>query len=172
MGKKKPADVDPRDVYNRAASFELAALSLTRSYGGGDKALKVPIVVNSAFSLELYLKCLLYLEGKPTKADGHSLRNLYGNLDDLHQTVVLVRYDAAIAMSPMMQHTFRRERERTLPTLKWDLDSLLGRLNNAFSAWRYDYELTVNEMVYHGAQPVREAIRSLILDLRPDWPMP
>jgi len=62
--------VNAKEVFSTAEVFRDAARILDRSMSEGLMLhLALPLVVNAAFSTELYLKCLLLVENNPT--EGH-----------------------------------------------------------------------------------------------------
>jgi hypothetical protein len=85
-----------------------------------------PFVVNSAFSIELYLKTLHELQG--AGAHGHALLELYDTLTETAQDVVFrfaLAYAAKYKVALSTREQFR---------------SFVVELNNAFVEWRYCYE--------------------------------
>lgn len=83
-----------------------------------------PFVVNSAFSIEVYLKTIHQLSGKLVK--GHKLRAIYDSLPIEQQSKIL---DAAKRFS----RDFRIKDYNEFPNYITELD-------NAFVEWRYLYE--------------------------------
>ena len=84
----------------------------------------VPFVVNSTFSIELYLKTLGQIHNKPMK--GHHLLELFDLLpNEAHQGIQAVLPDCRQGWGP---------REVV------DLRTCISELNNAFVEWRYCYE--------------------------------
>lgn len=85
-----------------------------------------PFVVNSAFSIELYLKTLHELQG--SAAWGHWLLELYDPLSETTRNTV-VRHALANAKQYGVKLTTADE-----------FRSYIAELNNAFRDWRYCYE--------------------------------
>jgi hypothetical protein len=89
----------------------------------------VPFVVNSAFSIELYLKTLLQVHGTPKKV--HSLLTLYDALPaDTRATIERV----AVSFAP----NYLQPEQLAKPFVFRDV---ITTLDNAFVEWRYAYEL-------------------------------
>ncbi|MBI3894514.1 MAG: hypothetical protein HY313_01145 [Acidobacteria bacterium] len=86
----------------------------------------VPFVVNSAFSIELYLKTLLNLHG--VAARGHSLLNLYDALPEEARGAV---FDAAKRHAHEYQVKVSTQEE---------FRGFVAELDTAFVEWRYCYE--------------------------------
>ncbi len=83
-----------------------------------------PFVVNSAFSIEIYLKTLGQIHGIPLK--GHKLLSLFDSLPmEAHQRICAVLVDCL------------KEWE---PTGGVDLRTCISELSDAFVEWRYCYE--------------------------------
>jgi len=85
-----------------------------------------PFVVNSAFSIELYLKTLHHLRGSRTR--GHSLLVLYDSLSDETRDVV---FSIAQQQGPAYQVGVAS---------KGVFRSFVAELDTAFVDWRYCYE--------------------------------
>ena len=110
---------DPRQIVNTAASFFLAAdRSLEqRSLGPGQfQMLIVPAIVCRVFSIELYFKAIVTLEGG--SATGHKLDELYAQLSPNSQTAIRTRASLSEA----------------------ELHQKLGEVSKAFVEWRYIFE--------------------------------
>ena len=88
----------------------------------------VPFVVNSAFSIELYLKTLHHIAGTPQR--GHRLLVLF---DALPADVRAELEAAAMVNAPAYLGPQHAERSSTLRDLVSDLD-------NSFVEWRYWHE--------------------------------
>lgn len=168
---RQPAKpLDPFRIFKHATAFELATFTLAKGFKQGNEAFRVPFIVNSAFSAELYFKCLLHLEQRGDKADGHELHKLYQSFTKPHKQRIEVMFQQGMQTNPVMANIFAHESSGDLPKLSWGIDDILKRCNLAFPKWRFSYELAKNEMVYAGIQPIRDAVRSLILELQPTWP--
>ncbi len=94
----------------------------------------VPVVVNHAFSLELYLKCLLQIENK--LARGHLLDALFGALLPDHRLRIEQAYEKSFGP----------------PRVGMKLADIVKRCSDAFVEWRY-----LNEGKYNIASGVYDA---------------
>lgn len=114
-------------MFRQALSFATTAASLYKTdlikapRNGFSIA---PFIVNSAFSIELYLKTLGQIHNNPMK--GHELLHLFDSLpSDAHQGI-----DGVLPNC----------RKEWGPKDGVDLRICISELNNAFVEWRYCYE--------------------------------
>ena len=161
--------IDPHAIFIQASAFELATLELVQLFKQGSRELEAPFVVNSALSMELYLKCLLHIENKPTQARGHEFVKLFGRLTPQHRTEIANHFEQEKLRHPVLLSIFAAERAGRISALQWGINDVLIRSNEAFEKWRYSYELPINNMVYAGVQPVRDGVRKVILQIHPRW---
>ena len=120
----------PQVMFRQARSFANTASYLQRGLlqipaNALDFA---PFVVNSTFSIELYLKILLTLAGRSNKACGHSLLDLYEKLPS----------DTKVAMLSAAKQAAKKYQVRVEQLS--DLRNLVSALDKAFVEWRYLYE--------------------------------
>jgi len=87
----------------------------------------VPYVVCASFCTELYLKCLVLLEGKSYELL-HSYRKLFDALEADTQASINKIFDDLCIIDPHPAG------------IKEDLDAVLTDTSNAFVSWRYLYE--------------------------------
>ena len=110
---------DPRQIFNTARSFSLAAnRSLEqRPLGQGQsEVLMVPAVACQAFAIELYFKAIITLEGG--SATGHELGSLYSKIRPNTQAAIRTRASLS----------------------EVELNSKLEEVSKAFVEWRYIFE--------------------------------
>jgi len=119
--------------------------------------------VNGAFAIELYLKCLLAVEGSQLPAT-HNLKDLFAQLNRESRDKIRRRHDE-LAKSNSVLSDFRKR------GIKTDLNSLLEDGQDIFRQFRYLFEGIPNRI-----QPVGFAldlfgqiIRNRMLDLRRGW---
>jgi hypothetical protein len=130
---KEPTTV--RNMFRQALSFATTAAylhkkDLSRSPWNGYSV--APFIVNSAFSIELYLKTLGKIYDKQMK--GHDLLTLFDSLPiAAHQTI-----DAVL---PACIKEFG-------PAGNVDLRTCISELANAFIEWRYLYERVGAQTAY------------------------
>jgi hypothetical protein len=144
--------------YEQARRFEIAAGIL--NYVSNAKLVPspqlfdpgVPIVVNHAFALETYLKCLLQIEDK--LGEGHELNVLFHGLDP----GIRSRIEAAFKTSGKTVLVL-------IPTLT--VAEVLDRCKDAFVEWRYLHEeKPINHAIYDAVQ-VLPSVRSVVWEQMP-----
>lgn len=115
-------------MYNQAFAFAKTSAQL---YDQGlkkiprDGQLIVPWIVNSAFSIEIYLKTLGQMYGLPSR--GHNISDLYSGLPDDARASILAELPNAL-------------KDRKF-TSEFDIAAITSALNKAFVEWRYHYEV-------------------------------
>jgi hypothetical protein len=130
---KSPLDllIERRDMYRHALRFERASdvLFLPENH----PELTVPAVVNSAFALEVYLKCLRHIETGERPKNGHLLKTaLFDELTIGHQS----RIEAIYKLRPDCGNiTIRQHLEAS---------------DDAYPYWRYLYEKEGQWRMYAG----------------------
>jgi len=123
----------------------------------------VPRTVLLAFSLELYLKCIITLEGKEYIGI-HHLEKLFSELEGDTQTVIKACYNqrngnaAAAAL----------EYKKLGISVSHDFESALSLSSNAFQKFRYAFEKP-SEMFGWMADDILQCVRATILARNPDW---
>ena len=119
-----------------------------------------PMFVVQAFATELYLKCLLVLDGAVPW--GHELYTLFGELKPDRKIRIEHFYkehnDADVAFFDAQQ---------AQPDVIFSLEFSLREMNKAFEKWRYAYESPGPQNSFLG-QPWL-AVRSAILEIKPEW---
>jgi len=168
----------PEEVFRLGASFEHSAQAIVHSMvvaKGGAFTVSasigsappgmVPMVVCMTFSVELYLKCLVWLETGAPRQRGHSLVSLFGLIAPARQARVKHHYDAFIGP--------HRDRIEATPAPDFgpgstEFGSALQVASDGFADWRYAYE---RNMVSgpNLAQYFAYAVRRSIIEVRPDW---
>ena len=107
--------------------------------GEGDSDSITPYVVNAAFSLELNLKVLRYLETSAWPK-GHELKELYRKLTKTSKDFLASTIEEVVARSKVhRQIEAAINRQMNIP-FSWDVDSLIEQSSNAFVNWRYAFE--------------------------------
>jgi hypothetical protein len=128
-----------------------------------------PFVVNGAFALEVYFKCLIFLETN-NRVRGHDLDKLFGMLTPAHQNAIDT-YSRDIAPKDAAHQSAQANRPElatTVGCLKYSAD--------AYEHYRYIYEppeadpVTGLPVLYgFVCWQIIWATRRFILELRPDW---
>lgn len=105
----------------------------------GDVELITPYVVNGAFSLELYLKVLLFAEtGAPAR--GHKLKGLYDKLTEGSKDFLADRIRGFIDYSRFHRDMAALITRKSKISFSWDIESLIAHSSDAFEKWRYAFE--------------------------------
>lgn len=148
-----------------------AVLPLLKKAAQGKPTLRppgfIPSIVLSAFSLELFLKCLhQILSGG--YAPKHNLHDLYKSLPASIQTDIADSYQKAkdagrypSSVPPLAMNGTPH------PAGHYDIEAVLTRIGRAFEMWRYSFEYEFREE-YSGVGPLSEALIVTIVGLRPD----
>jgi hypothetical protein len=126
-----------------------------------------PWVMCSSFSLELYLKCLILIEGGA--ATGHNLETLFRKrISGDSQDAIRANYekkraqqDAIFAAAVAAGHM--------PPPPKSNFDFVLHASAEAFTRFRYAYEGLVGNQQGWLAGQIGECVRERIIELNPDW---
>jgi len=158
---------NPRNVFVAAEQFyrcanlilkQLNAATTTVIPGNGHTAYRMaPVVAISAFAFELFLKCLLSIDGvAPPKT--HNLRDIFAKLPKRTQSEIEARYDEQRAGSQ-----FARGPD-------FAMRDVLEGSADAFESHRYIFELhdptTVSQYTVH---VLCNTVRAMLVEAHPDW---
>jgi HEPN domain-containing protein len=167
MTKATAAQFDPLRIYIQAERFLFADEKLRgKDVLTGPEIgsyVVLPCVVMQAFSIELYLKCLIGLEGRPVPR-GHHLRNLFDRLNGKSQKELAALW--------LADHDSREALRNVLPS-KWrdaisdDVGQALSDGSRAFEELRYAYEREPVCRFYIDTLP--RMLRGMIWARRPEW---
>lgn len=155
---------DPRDIFNTANSFDEATRALAEKLAKTNDVgtYMAPIITLSSFSVELYLKCIYFIEqGKPALKT-HRLDKLYESLSEGSQMVIRLIYDVSVKHDPLVQTMLRK-----VPSAKVDLLTVLNEFSDAFEKWRYSHHKEFHG--FHASGPLIKALKARIGSLKPDW---
>jgi hypothetical protein len=148
---------NPRGIYLHAHEFERAAQLL------GESEHRVQVisacVSNCAFSLELYLKCLLHLESGTYPDDCHALLTLFGALSLRHRQRIEELY-LEFQINKLKQRRYRRF---------YSLHELLSISNRGFVEWRYSFE-DKNKKLHFCAGVIIPSVKRVIAEVCPIFP--
>jgi len=126
-----------------------------------DHPMFVPIIVNSAFSLELYLKCLIHIERDefPKWTQTHLLMSkLFKGLTKTHKIKIRGLYDQA------WDELWRKyPKDRTPQPFR----KAMKVSDDAFDSWRYLHEYPRKRRQYGGA-PIIPHVREVICQEMPE----
>lgn len=170
---------EPRDAFFFGAAFELAALTIAREdnrrmaevAASNFQLLMLPLgtpgIVNSAFALELYFKCLIWTEsgGAPQPIREHKLLPLFQKISAARQKRISDLFDQVTTGHPWWIK-IRTKFPSELPNYR--IPKVLENGSNAFKEHRYTFEgiQTAKECFFSPAVP---ATRETILEMQPDW---
>ena len=120
--------------------------------------------VNAAFAVELYLKCLLLIEGGQVP-ETHNLKQLFNQVSRESRGKITKRHNTLAADHPVLSE-FRQKLG-----IKTDLNSILEDGQDIFTQFRYFFEGIPNRMepIGFGLDLFAQIVRNRILDLRPEW---
>jgi hypothetical protein len=174
-GKKPVAIIDPEQIFRHALAFEYAEIVLKADESAAVRAFKktgatqiwlpptiVPQVVIAAFALELYLKCLIYLE-TGSAPQGHEIVKLFRKVSAAKQAKIRTIYQANVGNDVICRHIIAQFKNPHL----FDFDPVLNSINTTFVDWRYYYE----KPVFTGTEArfFLAPVRTVIFELRPTW---
>lgn len=125
-----------------------------------------PQIVLGAFTVELYLKCLLHLQGRRVP-DTHLLQMLFHALDTKTQQAFREGWDAHMATDPQLQRIIPVAERVSGKSIGHDFDWHIAAANRAFVEIRYAYEEAPRTGFFLGS--FLSWIRNYILSKRPEW---
>lgn len=123
----------------------------------------IPGMVLSSFTSELFMKCLILIEGKSPK-DEHHLSRLFEMLHSNTKEQLRSLWSAEVAWNELEFQENERKFNATIPR---DLDSALMDCGNSFVLMRYLYEDPKRAKFYIVDLP--SALRNLIRERMPSW---
>ncbi|CUU20835.1 hypothetical protein CDS [Bradyrhizobium sp.] len=166
MREDKPA-IDPLRIYIQAERFlfadeKLRSREVLISPEIGSYV-ALPCIVMQAFSIELYIKCLICLEGHPIPR-GHHLKNLFDRLNGKTQKELSVLWTA--------DNESREAFRKMLPAqfhsaVSDDVRQALSDGARAFEELRYAHEGEPACRFYIDTIP--RMLRQIIWQRKPDW---
>jgi len=158
MDKKVQKAIDPKGVFQTAEVFRASSIIL----GNQGPNYMFPMVICAAFSLELYMKCLILIEGGASK--GHDLKDLFSKTTSASQKKVRESYEPYKAKADAMYAAFKG-----VPVPKTDFDFVLGASAKAFEHFRYAYEGAVEDQEGWMASDISECVKERVVELKPEW---
>lgn len=158
---------NPENVSKVAGAFaQSGGMLLTAGTQGNRPQQTFPGIVCSAFSLELYLKCLILLEGNKYTGT-HKLDKLFQKLSQDSQTAIRNGCTPLLQMQNIWNGVPRPPSSPPLPVL--DFDYALQASRNAFDVFRYVYETEKLDGGNWFGQPIIQCTKERIIALRPEW---
>jgi hypothetical protein len=157
--------IDPRIVFQHASRFH---------YGTGVLRLDIQqttiayhlqsYIMLSAFTSELYLKCLHALERGGSRLRTHDLCGIFEQLSDETRAFCVGEWDKVTAYYTGRLFLLNGQQLK-MPD---DLRTELAATGKIFQDIRYFYEGTESARHWY-LSPLPDILRSRILDLRPEW---
>ncbi len=123
-------------------------------------------MTNSAFSLELYFKCLVRMSRKPL-VKGHDLEKLFASIGQRDRAKITNYFDAY--SSNLRAYVERAYRTSGRPVPDVTLDWALRASKDAFVRMRYLFERGADKDTGWLGDVIAEGARRAILDVHPDW---
>lgn len=166
--KKKPnrggKPSEPVQVFINAYSFRASSIALNAQ---PEKHLFFwPMVVNEAFALELFIKCVHRVRRRDLW--GHDVQYMFGKLTKRDRKAITQRYDAIVQRHPLYDKFVDMG-------VALDIDSVLMRSKDAFPRVRYWHERTMpnrdaqGKVSNAGVGSLCDAIMQFLVELRPAW---
>jgi hypothetical protein len=154
--------VDPQRIFIHAESFSWACGVLGEQRAKTKNDVWAPTMgTNVAFTLELYLKCLLEIE-RGIYFLGHDLKALFLELPSATQDTLRAFHDNFISDKPDFEALAKQGR-------KVDLETLLEAAYNVFAKFRYAYQGPDGHETLFAVGSIIPAIKGIILARFPEW---
>ena len=160
MAKKK-ISADPNSIFQTAELFSKTVGLLDQAISHGE-FLVVPLIVNSAFTVELYLKCLITIENGGYGRE-HNLYNLFNLLSNDSKKFITAKYNELTSADPIVMAM----KQHFNGVIKFDIVSVLKDIADAFIAYRYHFENSQKDG-FANSWNIRTAVKKRILDLKPN----
>jgi hypothetical protein len=163
----KAAKRNPRQIFVVADQYRNGSKWLILAESNGwPHDVRMAGVTCASFALELFLKCLLAMEGKDVP-DLHDLWHLFARLNKATQ--VKVRGNFEPYLMDAGRHIAASAKRAGYPIPTVDFDFVLNASRKAFPLTRYIYEGGLPGGQGWVADGILEAARKTILDAHPDW---
>ena len=157
--------IDPVEIYKHGTSFFKAIDQLHDSINRGISGheLGIPIIVLSAFTSEIFLKCLISIE-KGVSVRGHDLKGLYDQLTPETQNRIENKWNVIVLTRSDSLNKIEEDTGQPIPR---DLMSNLVESRKSFEQVRYIYEPGQDVRALLSDLPI--PLRDVILEMRPSW---
>ena len=96
--------------------------------------------MNGAFSLELKMKYLHYLETGKKIESGHELCGIFGELTNESKEALRENLKQVVKNCSVCKEAVKFFNSEYKIQFRWDIYNLLSKSNMAFERWRYMYE--------------------------------
>ena len=117
----------------------------------------IPAIVCSAFSVELFIKCLVMVEGGGAPR-GHQLKALFSLLSQSSQAAVAQRFGELVGSNPTA-----RAMTAQFPHISLEIEDVLDTVNRVFEQWRYAYEGEAGSA--YGLGELAQAVQERVVEL-------
>jgi len=160
MAHKIPAS-EARRIFVAAENFAIAHRVLVESVRESQRTIP-PQVMVAAFTVELFLKCLLVDSGAPTIPAKHDLAMLFNNLPPATR--------AAIEKVWKEYRQFLKEKGDAPSDVPAKIADIFAKCANYFDDWRFYFEHAKSTLTLDST-PVAAlgVLHVFILRLHPDW---
>ena len=143
--------IDSLSAYRSARLFEQAGNMAEQQIGmRSEVPLFTPVIINSAFSLEIYIKCLIMIETGSRPSRGVTLSELFASLSNDSKTAIEQYFD------------------ETTGGAKPDFLSIINEISVAFALWLDAHE-KFNGQSLNGVGAIFYAVKRRIRELKPEW---
>jgi len=123
----------------------------------------IPNIVNSVLTSELYLKCLLTLQGTAFRHI-HEIEDLYDAVNPSRKKRIKEIYEGLFDRVPYLIDMRKLASGRA----QFGFEDVLKQLNKAFIEWRYIFQYPGDRSgAAHNV--LRCALRQMVLEIKPDW---
>jgi hypothetical protein len=160
--------VDPLKIFEQADGF-YQALAILCNIEPENTQLAViigePVMVVGAFTIELFLKCLICIETGTLPARVHNLKELFEKLPPATRTRIEAEWGKIARHRSAEWDGFEN---RLGITIARDLPSALAAGGDSFQRIRYSYE-GGNESLQFYLQDLPRALGRIILEAKPEW---
>jgi hypothetical protein len=171
MAKPHLKSIDPLRIYIHAVGFHVAENLLGKATTSPDTQLGAQVaqasMVVSAFTTELFLKCLICLETTLTPR-GHHLFELFEQLKPATQQRMIALWNTHIIPHRDPEWKFIETSLGGKERFKRDLPGALSASSRAFEAIRYGYEPETKNSDFNIIDMPR-ILRRVILEMKPEW---
>jgi len=161
-----------REIFIYAESFSHASETLAKIARNGEegkqfKSLSLhaasPVITVDSFALELYLKCLHWIDRKKEPTKLHKYVELFEALSPDAQKSIAVWYQQILKQNDATV----RQHARDFPKFDYSLKNWLQLSNNTFTRIRYAFEGKTGDIIYWPF--LRVAVRNVIVSSAPGW---
>ena len=174
MAKPRPPlkGIDPLQIYMHALGFHvsenaLGNLTLSQNTQLGAQVVQATMVL-SAFTTELFLKCLVCIETSLTP-QGHHLFELFEQITPITQDKIIHLWDTQIIPHRDPEWKFIESKQYSGDRkFSRDLPGALSDSSRAFEQIRYSYEPNCKEADFNIIDMPR-VLRRVILEMKPAW---